>query len=69
MIEETKDKAKEGVTAEIIFFLAQAFEAGVRGGFLAREHATAIFKSTLRGAGYEIPNKKEKESSPDAIAK
>jgi hypothetical protein len=66
---EEKNNTGKNVTAEILFYLANAFKAGVEGGFLAREHATAIFKSTLRAAGYEVPNKKTGEITPEAATK
>jgi hypothetical protein len=53
-------KTNKEVTAEILFYLSGALKNGIDGGFLAREHATSLFKTCLRNSGYEMPQK-EKE--------
>lgn len=54
MIEE---QPKNNIVAETLFYLSGAFKNAVDGGFLAREHATSLFKSVLRAAGYEVAKK------------
>lgn len=52
------DQRATQITAEILFYLSGAFKNAIEGGFLAREHASSLFKSSLKDAGYEIAKKK-----------
>lgn len=43
--------------SESLFYLSGAFKNAVDGRFLSQEHASALFKNILRGAGFELPTK------------